>query len=284
MKIMHTMWKGSISFGLVNIPIKMFAATEEKDVRFRYLHKECMSPIKYQKVCPVCDKEIKDEEIVRGYEYEPSHFIIVDENELNSLKSEVNGRNIEILDFVNLSEIDPIYFEKTYYLSPQENGGKAYSLLEKAMLDTGKIAIARITIRNKQSLACLRVSNEILVMETIFYPDEVRPVSQVPGLPEKVEINEKELDIATKLIESLTASFEPEKYKDNYREALNELINKKIAGKEIEVSKVVPQRNVIDLMEALQASLKESQKKGVATKKSGKKTAKSDKEKKTATV
>ncbi|PKM90918.1 MAG: Ku protein [Firmicutes bacterium HGW-Firmicutes-12] len=281
---MHTMWKGSISFGLVNIPIKMFAATEEKDVRFRYLHKECMSPIKYQKVCPVCDKEIKDEEIVRGYEYEPSHFIIVDENELNSLKSEVNGRNIEILDFVNLSEIDPIYFEKTYYLSPQENGGKAYSLLEKAMLDTGKIAIARITIRNKQSLACLRVSNEILVMETIFYPDEVRPVSQVPGLPEKVEINEKELDIATKLIESLTASFEPEKYKDNYREALNELINKKIAGKEIEVSKVVPQRNVIDLMEALQASLKESQKKGVATKKSGKKTAKSDKEKKTATV
>jgi DNA end-binding protein Ku len=278
------MWKGSISFGLVNIPIKMFAATEEKDVRFRYLHKECMSPIKYQKVCPVCDKEIKDEEIVRGYEYEPSRFIIVDENELNSLKSEVNGKNIEILDFVKLSEIDPIYFEKTYYLSPQENGGKAYSLLEKAMLDTGKIAIARITIRNKQSLACLRVSEGILVMETIFYPDEVRPVSQVPGLPEKVEINEKELEIATKLIDSLTASFEPEKYKDNYREALNELINKKIAGKEIEVSKVVPQRNVIDLMEALQASLKESQKKEVEVKKTGKKKVKSDKEKKTATV
>lgn len=280
---MHTMWKGSVSFGLVNIPIKMFAATEEKDVRFRYLHKECMSPIKYQKVCPVCDREIKEEEIVRGFEYEPSRFILIDENELNSLKVDVNGKNIEILDFVELTEIDPIYFEKTYYLSPQENGGKAYTLLKKAMLDTGKIAIARITIRNKQSLACLRVSNDILVMETIFYPDEVRPVSQVPGLPEKVEINEKELDIATKLIDSLTASFEPDKYKDNYREALHELINKKIAGKEIEVSKEVPKKNVIDLMEALQASLKESQKKEAAAK-NGKKAAKSKKEKEIATV
>lgn len=280
---MHTMWKGSISFGLVNIPIKMFAATEERDVRFRYLHKECMSPIRYQKICPACNKEIGEEDIVRGFEYEPNKYVVLDENELNSLKTEVNAKNIEILDFVNLSEIDPIYFDKTYYLSPQENGGKAYSLLQKAMLDTGKIAISRITIRNKQSLSCLRVSNGVLVMETIFYPDEVRPVSQIPGLPGNQEINAKELDIATKLIESLTASFEPEKYKDNYREALHDLINKKISGKEIEIPKEMPQKNVIDLMEALQASLKATQK-TAGSPKTRKKTAKSAKEKAAATL
>lgn len=280
---MHTMWKGSISFGLVNIPIKMFAATEERDIRFRYLHKECMSPVKYQKICPICSKEIGEEDIVRGFEYEPNRFVILDEHELNSLKTEVNAKNIEILDFVNLSEIDPIYFDKTYYLSPQENGGKAYSLLQKAMLDTGKIAVSRITIRNKQSLACLRVSQGVLVMETIFYPDEVRPVSQIPGLPGNPDINTKELEVATRLIESLTASFEPEKYKDNYREALHDLINKKISGQEIERPKEIPQKNVIDLMEALQASLKASQKPS-ATAKSGKKKTKSAKEKEAATV
>jgi DNA end-binding protein Ku len=276
------MWKGSVSFGLVNIPIKMFAATEERDIRFRYLHKECMSPIKYQKICPVCNKEIAEEEIVRGFEYEPQRFVVIDANELEGLKTEAGGKNIEILDFIELSEIDPIYFDKSYYLAPQENGGKAYRLLQQAMLDTGKIAIARLTIRNKQSLACLRVNQNVMVMETIFYPDEVRPVAQVPGLPENIALNDKELDIAVRLIDSLTASFEPEKYKDHYREALLELINKKVAGQEIEVAKEAPQKNVIDLMEALQASLKQSQQKAGAAK--GQKPAKKRQEKETATV
>lgn len=279
---MHTMWKGSISFGLVNIPIKMFAATEEKDVRFRYLHKTCHTPVKYEKVCPVCNKKINEEEIVRGYEYEPGRFIILDEDDFNALKTRTQGKNIEILDFVSLSEIDPIYFDKTYYLSPQDNGGKAYSLLQKAMHDTGKIAVARITIRNRQSLAALRVSRNILVMETIFYPDEVRPVSEVPGLPDEVSVNEKELDVATKLIETLTAPFEPGKYRDDYREALYELIDKKIEGKEIKTAPDMPQKNVIDLMEALQASLKASQKKPGQAKKTGKKKDKIEEEKITA--
>lgn len=277
---MHTMWKGSVSFGLVNIPIKMFAATEERDVRFRYLHKECMSPIRYQKVCPVCNKEVAEEEIVRGFEYEPSRFVVLEPAELESLKTETGGKNIEILDFVELAEIDPVYFDKSYYLAPQENGGKAYSLLQKAMLDTGKIAIARLTIRNKQSLCCLRVNRDVMVMETIFYPDEVRPVAQVPGLPENVDLSDKELDIAARLIDSLSAPFEPEKYKDNYREALLELLNKKIAGQEIKIAAEAPQRNVIDLMEALQASLKASQEKAGVGK--GKKTTAAKKE--TATV
>lgn len=258
---MHTMWKGSISFGLVNIPIKMFTATEEKDIKFRYLHKECNTPIKYKKTCPTCNREVREEEIVRGYEYELGHFIIMNENDLAALKSEVSDRSIEIIDFVNLSEIDPIFFDKSYYLSPQDNGSKAYTLLRKAMDDTGKIAIAKITIRNKQTLAALRVYNNVLVMETIFYPDEVRSVSQIPGLPEGVNVNDKELDIATKLIDNLTTPFEPDKYKDDYREALKDLIDKKIEGKEIEIAPEAPHRNVIDLMEALQASLKESTKK-----------------------
>ncbi|NLI91428.1 MAG: Ku protein [Peptococcaceae bacterium] len=258
---MHTMWKGSISFGLVNIPIKMFTATEEKDIKFRYLHKECNTPLRYKKTCPTCNKEINEEEIVRGYEYELGHFIIINEKDILALKSEVDDKSIEIIDFVNLSEIDPIYYDKSYYLSPQDTGNKAYTLLRKAMNDTGKIAIAKITIRTKQTLAALRVYNNVLVLETIFYPDEVRPVGQVPGLPEKESVNEKELDIAVKLIENLSAPFEPGKYNDDYRQALQELINMKIEGKEIEIAPEAPHRNVIDLMEALQASLNESKKK-----------------------
>ncbi|QUI23596.1 Ku protein [Vallitalea pronyensis] len=255
---MHTMWKGSISFGLVNIPIKMFAATESKDVRFRYIHKTCNTPVKYKKVCPTCNEEVKEEDIVKGFEYEPGRFVIITNEDLESVKSEVNGKTIEIVDFVKLSEIDPIYFNKTYYLAPQDTVGKAYKLLRKAMDDTEKIAIARITIRNKQSLAALRVLKNVLVMETIFYPDEVRPISQVPGLPEDENVNEGELTIANQLIDQLTAAFDPSKYKDDYREAMLDLINKKIAGQDVQVTKEAPERNVIDLMEALQASLQQA--------------------------
>lgn len=258
---MHTMWKGSVSFGLVNIPIKMFTATEDKDIKFRYLHKECNTPLKYQKTCPTCNREVKEDEIIRGYEYETGRFIIIEEKDILALKSEIDNRTIDILDFVNLSEIDPIYFDKSYYLSPQDTGNKAYNLLRQAMNDTGKIAIAKMTIRNKQTLAALRVYKNVLVLETIFYPDEVRNVNLVPGLTEDVIVNQKELEIATKLIDNLTSSFEPEKYKDDYREAVQELIDKKIAGQEIEIAPEAPRKNVIDLMEALQASLKETTKK-----------------------
>lgn len=260
---MHTMWKGSISFGLVNIPIKMFAATEDKDIRFKYLHKECNTPIKYKKTCPKCNREIKQDEIVKGFEYEPGKFVIITNEEFDTVKAEVNARAIEILDFVSLSEIDPIFFDKSYYLSPQEigAGGKAYNLLLKAMNDTQKIAIAKITIRNKQTLAALRVFNNVLILETIFFPDEVRDIKLIPGLPENVEVDSKELDIAEKLIDNLTAQFDPSKYKDDYRKSLKDLIDNKIKGREIHAAPNVPENNVVDLMEALQASLKETKKK-----------------------
>jgi DNA end-binding protein Ku len=252
------MWKGSISFGLVNIPVKMFAATEDKDIRFKYIHNECKTPIKYEKVCPTCNKEITQDDIVRGYEYEPGRFVVIDDKDLESLRQST-GRAIEILDFVNLEEIDPIYFIKSYYLSPQDTGEKAYNLLREAMNQTGRIAIAKITIRDKQSLAAVRVYKNLLVMETIFYPDEVRDMAQVPNVPAAENVNEKELAMATQLIGNLTTAFDPEKYTDEYRKELMELIHKKIEGDEGIRPQEAPQRNVIDLMQALQESLKETE-------------------------
>ncbi len=236
-------------------------------MRFKYLHKACHSPIKYEKKCPTCQQEIQQADIVKGFEYEPGRFVIITEEDLEAVQSEVHGRVIDILDFVSLSEIDPIYFDKTYYLAPQDIGAgdKAYNLLRQAMQEVGKIAIAKITIRNKQTLAALRVFENVLVLETIFYPDEVRSISLIPGLPEQKSADPKELDIAEKLIENLTEKFDPAKYKDDYREALKAFIDKKIQGREIEIAPDTPERNVIDLMEALQASLRETKKKTVKT-------------------
>src|SRR5699024_4362382 len=164
---MHTMWKGTISFGLVNIPVKMHAATENKDVQLRQLHKECQSPIKYEKVCPVCEREVEKDEIVKAYEYAKNKFVILEDEDLQALK---------IIDFVKLEEIDTIYFDKSYYLSPNEGGKKAYGLLRAALVDTGKIGVAKMMIRSKERMAVIRVYQQTIVVETIHYPDEVRNV------------------------------------------------------------------------------------------------------------
>lgn len=251
---MNTMWKGSISFGMVNIPVKMFAATEEKDIRFRMLHKEYHVPIKYKKTCEQCEGEVSPQDIVKGYEYEPDHYVIVEDKEIESITPKTR-KTIEILDFVDLKEIDPIYFDKSYYLSPHETGDKAYALLRSAMENTGKIGIAKITIRSKQNLACVRVYGNSLVLETLYYPDEVRGLAMVPGLPGDIELSEKELAMAQQLIEQLTTSFDPTRYKDEYREQLEELIRQKMEGDTMRVAVEAPQAKVVDLMEALKASL-----------------------------
>lgn len=251
---MHTMWKGSISFGLVHIPIKLFSATESKDVKLRMIHKECNSPIKYERTCPVCEKEVENNEIVKGYEYEPGKFVLLDQEDFDKIEQEKN-KSVEIIDFVNLDEIDPIYFNRSYFMGPSENGQKAYMLLKKAMEKSGKIGVAKITIRSKQHLAIVRVYKNALVLETIYFPDEVRNVDHVPGVPENMELSDKELETAIQLIEQLTTPFEPEKYTDDYRTALMELIQGKITGNEVQMPKETPQANVVDLMEALQASI-----------------------------
>ncbi|WP_100009812.1 Ku protein [Lentibacillus sediminis] len=260
---MHTMWKGTISFGLVNIPVKMHAATENKDVRLRQLHKECQTPIRYQKVCPNCDREVENEEIVKAYEYAKNKFVVLDEEELKALQNEQEDKAVEIVDFVKLEEIDPIYFEKSYYLSPNEGGGKAYGLLRSALKDTGKIGVAKMIIRSKEQLAVIRVYENTLVAETIHFPDEVRSVQDVPNVPDEVKTVKKELDTAKMLIEQLTTEFDPEKYKDEYRTALLELIEAKKNNEETTTAapKDKPAADVSDnLMDALQASLDRAKK------------------------
>lgn len=251
---MHTIWKGAISFGLVNIPVKMFAATEEKDISMRYLHSKCGSPLSYVRKCPVCEEEVAWEEIKRGYEYEKGRFVLFEKEEFDQLKTD-SSREIQILDFVHLSEIDPIYFQKTYYLGPGDTGVNAYSLLMRALNNSGKIGIAKVTMRSKTTLAAIRIVDGCLAMETIFYPDEIRPVQQVPNLPEQAEVSEKELLMAEMLIEQLTTPFDPGKYHDDYRTRLLELIDSKVKGEEFKVAPEAPQTNVVDLMAALQASL-----------------------------
>ncbi|MFB4332641.1 Ku protein [Paenibacillus sp. CR_12] len=251
---MHTVWKGAISFGLVHVPVKMFSATEDKDISMRYIHKECGSPLSYIRKCPVCEEEVSWEEITKGYEYEKGKFVLFEKEELEQL-AEANSKNITILDFVDLTEIDPIYFQKTYYLSPDQAGANAYRLLLEAMKQSGKIGIAKIAIRSKSSLAAIRVLDECLSIETIFYPDEIRPISQVPNLPERTEVNAKELDMAKLLIDQLSTPFDPEKYTDDYRERLLDLINSKVSGEEIKIAPARQETNVVDLMAALQASI-----------------------------
>lgn len=250
------MWKGTISFGLVNIPVKLHSATESKDVKLRNLHKECKSPVKYEKICPVCEKEVKNDDIVKGFEYTKNKFVVLEDEDLEMIRDEKEDKAVEILDFVKLSEIDPIYFDRSYYLSPNDGGGKAYALLREALKDTEKIGLAKITIRSKEQLAVVRIYNNTLVMETIHYPDEVRNVQEVPNVPEDTSIVKKELDTAKLLIEQLTTTFEPEKYTDDYRTALLDLIEKKKDGEEISTAQEPKRRdNVTDLMEALEKSL-----------------------------
>jgi DNA end-binding protein Ku len=250
----HTVWKGAISFGLVHVPVRMFSATEDKDISMRYLHEVCNTPLSYVRKCQTCDRETEWSEITRGYEYEPGRFVTFTKEELEKLSGEVT-KEIKILDFVNLSDIDPIYFQKTYYLSPADTGTSAYSLLLESMKQTGKIGIAKVSIRSKSSLAAIRVIDNCIAMETIFYPDEIRQIVQVPNLPEQTVVDDKELTMAKMLIDQLSTPFEPDKYQDTYRLALQDAIQQKILGKEIKTAPQAPETNIIDLMSALQASL-----------------------------
>ncbi|UMZ75336.1 Ku protein [Natranaerofaba carboxydovora] len=252
---MKTMWKGALNFGLVNVPVKMHTATEKKSIKFKYLHKDCHAPVEYKRICSACNKEISWDEIIKGYEYEPGRYVEIDEKELENIPDE-RSKTIEILDFVDLKDIDPVYYDKTYYLSPQETGERAYLLLKKALENNSKVAICKVIIRSKESLACVRVYNDVLTLETMFYPDEVRDVGDITSFQSSVKVHDKELEMANKLIENLTSEFDPGKYKDNYREALLELIRSKVEGKEIKTPKLEQEDKVVDLMEALKESVK----------------------------
>lgn len=251
---MRSLWKGSISFGLVNIPVRLYRAVEDRDVHFHYLHKDCRTPLQYKKWCPTCNREVTGDEIVRGYEYEKGRYVIFREEELEALPLAPN-RAVQILDFVKLEEIDPIYFEKTYYLEPLEGGEKAYHLLREAMLETGRIALARVALRQREVLAVLRVyQGRVLTMVTVHFPDEIRSYEELKLGEERAKPSDREIAMARTLIDVLAAPFAPERYHDLYRESLLEAVKKKIEGEELVVAapEVPPTR---DLMEALRNSL-----------------------------
>ncbi|HYH03557.1 MAG TPA: Ku protein [Bacillota bacterium] len=251
---MRTLWKGAISFGLVNVPIKLYTATEKKEIKFNYLHAKCQTPIKYERHCPTCNTEVSNDEIVWGYEYQKGQYVVLKEEDFEKLPDD-NSKTIDILDFVDLTEIDPIYYDKSYYLEPSSGGEKAYALLKRAMVDTGKIAIAKVKIRTKETLTVLRVYQNVLVMETIFYPDEIRSVTGLTGTQTEPTLHENELKMASNLITNLSDHFDPAKYTNHYRENLMALIQSKIAGGEITETPVRETGKIIDLMEALRASI-----------------------------
>lgn len=268
---MRNLWKGAISFGLVHVPVKLYSATERKEIKFNYLHEKCKTPVKYERICPTCESEVPMEEIVRGYEYEKGKYVIMKDEDFESIPLETT-KTVEILNFVNLEEIDPIYFDKSYYLAPGDGGQKAYELLKTAMQDSGRVAVAKVVIRSKESLAALRVYRDVIVMETMFYPDEIRGTQLMPEINYKVQVHDNEIKMANSLIESLSEPFNPEKYENQYRKALSDLITAKITGEEVEVAPRVERGQVVDLMEALKASIDMAkEQKGKAPGKAGKK-------------
>ncbi|KAB2952308.1 Ku protein [Heliorestis acidaminivorans] len=274
---MRSLWKGAVSFGLVHIPIKLFAATEDKDIRFRLLHKECNRPIQYQKRCSHCDREVESEEIVKGFEYTKGRFVIVTEEDLSALEPE-GSRSIDIQSFVHLAEIDPIYFVKTYYLAPDQQGEKAYALLHRALQETNRLALAKVILRSKETIAALRIYGDALAMHIMLFPEEIRSIEGLGLLGQGLEISDKEQKMAVQLIESLTEPFDPQQWQNEYNEKLQQWLQEKVQGEavaEIPTTTAAPKGKVVDLMEALKVSLnqaKEEQKKTAKKEKAGKST------------
>jgi DNA end-binding protein Ku len=251
-------WSGTISFGLVTVPVRMFSATESKELRFHFLDKHDLQPIGYDKVRRDTGEHVDSEDVVRGFEVEKGRFVPLEDEDLDRLDIELT-KTIDICDFVDLGEIDPIYFRKAYYLTPQDGAEKPYRLLVRALEETGKVAIAKVVIRNKQHLAALRPWEGTLVLETMYYADEVRQPEQAGGTP---RLQEPEVDMAKSLVENLSADFDPEKYDDTYRKELLELLRAKAKGKPLPEPAEEPEGEVVDLMAALRESVERTQKQG----------------------
>src|SRR5215218_789277 len=254
---MRPIWSGTISFGLVSVPVQMYSATQSKELRFHFLHKDDLQPIGYDKVRKDTGKHVDPDDVVRGFEIEKGKYVPIEDEDLDRLDIELT-HSIDILDFVDLDEIDPIYFRKAYYLAPQEGAEKPYRLLVRALEETGKVAIAKVVIRNKQHLAALRPWNGTLVLETMYYADEVREPERVDR---KENLRKPEVEMAKSLVENLSDSFDPSKYDDTYRKELLELLRAKAAGAPLPEPEPEQEGEVVDLMAALRESVEKTQKK-----------------------
>lgn len=248
----RAIWTGIITFGMVSIPIKLYSATENKDISFNQLHVECKGRIKEFKFCPTCDRKVETDELEKGYEYAKGQYVIINKDDLENIPLPTKN-NIAITSFVRLDEIDPVFYEKTYYIEPDEAAKKPFALFMRAIQEKGMTAIANITMRTKERLCALRPMDGTLVMNTLLYPDEIR-IGRGKALPD-VAVSDKEIGMAGMLIDMMTHEFKPEDYKDNYREALLKIIEAKLEGKEIAEAPAAAQANVVDLMDALAASM-----------------------------
>ncbi|MFD0587717.1 Ku protein [Paenibacillus sp. GCM10027627] len=255
---MHTVWKGNISFGLINIGVKMHAAIEDKDIKFNNVDKVNLKPVRHIKVASDDQRILNKDDIVRVYEHSNQQQIIIKDIEIEKLKEKFENKSVEVLDFIKLEQIDPIYFNNSYYLSPDIGQNRAYSLLRKVLSDTNKVGLAKITIRSNEQLAVIRTIKNVIMLETIHYPDEVRPIESVPNIQDS-EVNEKEYNIARLLIDQLTTEFNPFKYQNTFRKELMALIESKISKEEAIRKFDNTMSTTTNLMDMLQASLKNNQ-------------------------
>jgi DNA end-binding protein Ku len=249
----RSMWKGAISFGLVTIPVAVYPATEEKTLRFNQLHDDDGGRIRMKRTCSLDGEEVPYEHIVKGYEYEKDRYVILTDDDFDAVPV-ASSRAIDIVQFVELEEIDPMLYKKSYYLVPEETGAKAYALLREAMSRDNKVGVAKVSFRDKEHLAALRFRDDAFVLETMYWPDEIRE-ADFGGIDVDLKVRDQELQMARQLIENLTGAWNPEEFTDEYREALVKIVEAKINGEEIEVAQAEPTAKVVDLMEALKASV-----------------------------
>lgn len=253
---MRSVWSGVISFGLVNIPVGMYPATKENQVSFHLLHKKDCGRIKNQRVCTECGEILDYDDLIKGYEYKKDHYVEVTKEEFKQAQSEQSDA-ITIKGFVDLDDIDPIYFDSPYYLTPGKHGERAYALLRQVLQQSGKAGIASFVLRTKEYLAAVRVKDNALLLNTMHFADEVREIEGVPG---DVEVEKEILEMSLKLVEAMSGEFEAEKYKDHYNETLLDVINRKLEGKPVEEREAAPPpTNVLDMMARLKESLERAE-------------------------
>ncbi|HYY44350.1 MAG TPA: Ku protein [Actinomycetota bacterium] len=258
---MKALWKGSVSFGLVSIPVRLYTAVQEKSLKFHLLHKDDGGRLRYKRVCSKCGEEVGWDDIVRGYEYSKDHYVVFTDEELRA--AEVDSvRAIDIVSFVPLEDIDPVYYDRTYYVVPEPSGLKAYRLLAQALEAEGQVGIAKVALREKEHLATVRLKDDVFVLETMHWPDEIR-TPEFEELAKNVQVRDQEVKMARQLIQQLAGEFEPEQFRDEYRARLEELVEKKVEGEQVTVApepETEPTK-VVDLMEALKASVEEAKEK-----------------------
>ncbi|HEY8703989.1 MAG TPA: Ku protein [Gaiellaceae bacterium] len=257
---MRTIWNGSISFGLVNIPIGLALATQRSDVAFRTLHRECGTPIKQKRWCPHHEREVEPEELVKGWEVAKGEFVIVEEADLESVALQ-RSQSIDILRFVALEDVDPVYFDRTYYLAPSsaDAARRPYVLLLRAMQETGMAGVGKFVLWGKENLCLIRAQGDTLALETLFFADDVRSKAEIEGLVEATELRGPELELASQVIQSLVGEWNPEDFENEYRRELKAMLDAKLAGEEPTRPEPVAETPVIDLMDALRRSVAEVQ-------------------------